>query len=137
MIIVSACLAGINCNYRGGNSGIPALAELVEQGQAIAVCPEQLGGLSTPRAAAEIQNGRVITKNGDDVTEAFRRGAAEVLKICRKYNCQKAILKANSPSCGCGRIYDGNFNGALVGGDGVTAVLLKEHGIEVSAISGA
>jgi len=134
MIVVSACLAGVNCNYAGTNSEKPQVVKLVEEGKAIIVCPEQLGGLRTPRTPAEIKNGKVFTKDGADVTEAFKRGAGEVLKICKKYNCKKAILKSNSPSCGCGKIYDGNFNGSLVDGDGVTAALLKEHGIEVTAL---
>jgi len=133
MIIVSACLAGVNCNYRGTNNENASIVELVGKGQAIMVCPEQLGGLSTPRPPAELKNGRVLTIEGDDVTESFHRGAHEVLKICKKYNCQKAILKANSPSCGCGKICDGNFNGTLVDGDGVTTALLKEHGVEVES----
>ena len=131
MIIVSACLVGVNCNYKGKNCENETVAALVREGIAIPVCPEQLGGLTTPRPPAEIKNERVITKEGADVTEAFLAGAEEVLKICQKYNCKKAILKANSPSCGCGKIYDGNFNGSLVDGKGVTARLLIEHGIEV------
>jgi uncharacterized protein YbbK (DUF523 family) len=135
MIIVSACLAGMNCNYKGKNCENETVAALVREGKAIPVCPEQLGGLTTPRAPAEIKNERIIiTKEGTDVTEAFLIGAKEVLKICQKYNCKKAILKANSPSCGCGKIYDGNFNGSLVDGDGITAGLLIEHGIEVIAL---
>ena len=134
MIIVSACLAGVNCNYRGESSEVPSVVELVREGRAIMVCPEQLGGLPTPRPPAEIKNRRVITKDGGDVTEAFARGAGEVLKICEKYGCGKAILKSNSPSCGWGRIHDGNFSDALVDGDGVTAALLREHGIEVNTI---
>jgi len=133
-IIVSACLAGINCNYRGRNSENASVAELVMQGRAIIVCPEQLGGLSTPRPPAEIKNGRVFTKEGDDLTEAFRRGANEVLSICKKYGCKKAILKSKSPSCGYGKIRDGNFNGTLMDGNGITAGLLVEHGIEVTAL---
>jgi len=134
MIVVSACLAGINCNYEGTNSENPRVVQLVTEGRAVIVCPEQLGGLTTPRTPAEIKNGRVFTKDGIDVTEAFIRGAGEVLGICKKYNCDKAILKANSPSCGCGKIYDGNFNGSLADGDGVTAALLKKHGIEVTVL---
>jgi len=135
MIVVSACLAGVNCSYRGRNSENPRIVQMVKEGQAVMVCPEQLAGLTTPRTPAEIKNGKVYTKFGVDVTEAFNRGAGEVLEICKKFNCKKAILKSNSPSCGCGRIYDGNFNGTLVEGDGVTAALLKENGIEVTALN--
>ena len=134
MILVSACLAGVNCNYRGRNSGDAGVAELVEKGLAVMVCPEQLGGLTTPRPPAEVKNGRVFTKDGGDVTEAFLRGAREVLNIAKKYHCQKAILKSRSPSCGCGKIRDGNFSGTLTDGDGITAALLKENGIEVSVL---
>jgi len=133
MIIVSACLAGVNCNYKGSNNEDASVAELVKEGRAIMVCPEQLGGLKTPRAPSELKNGRVFTKDGEDVTEAFLRGANEILGICKKYNCKKAILKSYSPSCGCGKIYDGNFNGTLIDGDGVCTALLKEHRIEVEA----
>ena len=134
MIMVSACLAGVNCNYRGTNSENTAVVKLVRAGRAIMVCPEQLGGLTTPRPPAEIRGGRVFTKEGADLSAAFHRGANEVLNICKKYGCKKVILKANSPSCGCGKICDGNFNGTLTDGDGVTAALLKEHGIEVSVL---
>jgi len=131
MIIVSACLAGVNCNYKGKNSEDASVVKLVNEGLAIMVCPEQLGGLTTPRPPAEIKDGKVFTEEGADVTEEFLHGANEVLNICIKYNCQKAILKSESPSCGCGKIFDGNFNGTLIDGDGITTALLKEYGIEV------
>lgn len=131
MIVVSGCLAGINCNYKGGNKEHKKVVELVKDGKAIVVCPEQLGGLTTPRKPAEIKNGRVITNDDEDVTEAFIKGANEVLSICKKYNCKKAILKSKSPSCGCGIAYDGNFNGTLIEGDGITTKLLKKNEIEV------
>jgi uncharacterized protein YbbK (DUF523 family) len=134
MILVSACLAGVNCNYKGRSCEKESVVELVKEGRAIMACPEQLGGLGTPRPPAEIKNGRVLTIQGDDITEAFLAGANEVLKICKKYNCQKAILKSNSPSCGCGKICNGNFEGILIDGYGITAALLKEHGIEVTAL---
>ena len=131
MILVSACLVGVNCNYKGKSCLNESVAAMVREGRAIPVCPELLGGLTTPRPPAEIKNERVITKDGDDITDAFLAGANKTLEICQKYNCQKAVLKANSPSCGCGKIYDGNFNGTLVDGKGITARLLIEHGIEV------
>ena len=131
MIIVSACLAGINCNYKGENKENEKIVKLVSEGKAIPICPEQLGGLTTPRMPAEIIENRVITKDNIDVTNSFEMGAYEVLNICKKYNCTKAILKAKSPSCGCGIIYDGSFNGELINGDGITTKLLKKHGIEV------
>ena len=134
MVIVSACLAGVNCNYRGKSCENESVVTMVRERRAIPVCPEQLGGLTTPRPQAEIKNDRVVTKEGADITDAFLAGANEVLKICQKYNCQKAILKAGSPSCGCGKIYDGNFSGSLIDGKGITAGLLCAHGIEVVAL---
>lgn len=131
MIIVSACLAGVNCNYKGSNKENEKVVKLVKKGEAIIVCPEQFGGLVTPRKPAEIRNGKVITTDNEDVTEAFEKGANEVLNICKKYNCTKAILRAKSPSCGCGEIFDGSFSDKLIKGDGVTAKLLKKNGIEV------
>lgn len=107
----------------------------------IPVCPEQLGGLATPREPAEIQNGtardvlegkaKVMNKQGVDVTEQYVSGAKETLKIARLYSCTAAILKSRSPSCGCGSIYDGSFTGRLKEGNGVCAQLLLDNGIEV------
>ena len=134
MILISSCLAGVNCNYRGGSSENSNVVELIAEGKAIMVCPEQLGGLTTPRPPAEIRGGRVFTKSGEDLTEAFVRGAKETLRIAEKFGCKKAILKSHSPSCGSGQIRNGEFNGALITGDGITAALLKEHGIEVSSL---
>ena len=131
MYIISACLAGINCKYTGGNNLRDDIKKLVEEGKAILVCPEQLGGLSTPRMPSEIKNDKVISKDGKDVTKEYEKGALETLKIANMYNIKKAILKSKSPSCGAGEIYDGNFNGKLIDGYGITAKLLKENGIEV------
>jgi uncharacterized protein YbbK (DUF523 family) len=102
---------------------------LVRAGKAIPLCPEQLGGLPTPREASEIQGELVVTKKGIDVTSQFMRGADIVLEIARFFNCTEAILKSLSPSCGVGRIYDGTFSKTAVSGDGVTARLLKKNGI--------
>ncbi|OGJ21886.1 hypothetical protein A3K73_06725 [Candidatus Pacearchaeota archaeon RBG_13_36_9] len=131
MKIVSACLAGINCRYDGKSGGNKNIIEMVKKGEAIPVCPEQLGGLSTPKEKHEIKQGRVISETGVDRTEEFSRGAQEALKIAKSTGCKKAILKAMSPSCGCGRIYDGNFSGNLVEGDGFFARLLKQNKISV------
>lgn len=131
MKIVSACLTGINCDYKGGSRRCPKVIALVKQGEAIPVCPEQLGGLTTPRVAAEQRGGKVITKDGDDVTKQFEKGAKEGLKIVKLVNCDSAILKARSPSCGAGKIYDGTFSKTLIDGDGTFAKLLKENNIEV------
>ena len=113
MLIVSRCLAGAPCRYDGGNNLVPAIRALVEAGEAVAVCPEELGGLPTPRVPCERQpDGRVLDRTGANVTEAFVRGAERAMAICRARGCTAAILKARSPSCGCGAIYDGSFTGA-------------------------
>ena len=129
--IVSACLAGINCKYDGKNSANEKVIRLVKEGKAIPVCPEQLGGLSTPRESMEIRNGKVFIASGADVTRQMRRGAEETLKIARLVGAKEAILKSRSPSCGKGRIYDGSFSKKLVEGNGVTAELLLRNGIKV------
>lgn len=131
MYIVSACLAGVPCRYDGKANSHPYVQDLVREGKAIMVCPEQLGGLTTPRACAEIREGKVIDQTGKDVTEAFQLGAQYTLEIAQMYDCSKAILKAKSPSCGCGKIYNGKFEGQLIDGDGLTGALLKMHGISV------
>lgn len=95
------------------------------------VCPEQLGGLPTPRVPSERRDGRVVSRAGEDVTDAFRRGAEEALRIARENGCRRALLKTNSPSCGSGTIYDGSFSGTLTGGYGVAAELLIHEKIEV------
>ena len=135
MYLISACLVGINCKYNGGNNYNEKALNLVKSGKAIPICPEQLGGLSTPRIPSEIKNidGKtcVINKEGINVTEQFQRGAKEVLKIVQNLNINKVILKSKSPSCGIGKVYSGNFDGELVEGNGVTAQLLKDNGIEI------
>jgi uncharacterized protein YbbK (DUF523 family) len=131
-VLVSACLAGFPCRYDGRAKTDDRVVALVLAGQAVPVCPEQLGGLTTPRRPAEVVAGRVVDADGDDVTDAFRRGAEATLVLAQRYGCTRAILKANSPSCGCGRVYDGTFTGALVPGNGVTAELLSRHGMAVS-----
>lgn len=133
MIIVSACLAGVNCSYDGRGRQCDEIVEMVRQGKAIPVCPEQLGGLPTPRPCCELREGRVVTTQGVDVTEGFLRGAEEGLKIALMCGADQAVLKAGSPSCGCGEIYDGTFSGAKIAGDGLFAAILKENGIEVEA----
>jgi uncharacterized protein YbbK (DUF523 family) len=131
MYIVSACLCGINCKYNGRNNLNPAVLKLVKEGKAIPVCPEQLGGLPTPRIPSERKNGKVINKEGIDVTKNFQDGSNEVLKLCKELNIKTCILKSKSPSCGYGEIYDGNFNGTLVKGNGVLTDMLIDNGIEV------
>lgn len=135
MILISACLAGVNCKYSGDNNYNEKVVELLKKGDAILICPEQMGGLPTPRLGAEIveKDGKryVYMKDGTDVTEQFERGANEVLEIAKKVNATKAILKSRSPSCGVDIIYDGTFTKTKIDGDGVTAKLLRENGIEV------
>jgi len=130
-ILVSACLLGACCRYDGESKAHPEMAALAEQHILIPVCPEQLGGLPTPRPPAERKGERVVTQTGTDVTEQYRRGAEEALKLCKLLGCEAAVLKERSPSCGCGEIYDGTHSKALTAGDGVTAELLKMQGIPV------
>ncbi len=143
MILVSACLCGVHCRYDGKAKPDEEIIALLRAGKAIPVCPEQLGGLPVPRLPAEILAGdgeavlngaaRVYNRSGQDVTEAFVMGAEETLLIARLSGAEKAILKANSPSCGAGVIYDGTFSGSTRAGDGVASALLKKNGIEVEA----
>ena len=140
MTAVSECLRGTPCRYDGMAKPNKGARELVKAG-AVCICPEVLGGLDTPRSPAEIQGGdgfdvlcgkaKVVNKAGEDVTAQYVKGAEIVLELCKKYGVTEAVLKEKSPSCGCGRIYDGTFTGTLTDGDGVTAALLKENGIKV------
>ena len=130
-LLVSACLLGCRCRYDGAAKSHPELQLLAEQHVLIPVCPEQLGGLPTPRPSAERQGNRVVTQNGMDVTDQYRRGAEETLHLCQTLGCRAAVLKERSPSCGCGEIYDGTFSKTLTCGNGVTAQCLLEHGIQV------
>ena len=131
MKLCSACLLGINCRYNGQTKPNEKVLSLREQETLIPICPEQLGGLPTPRPAAEGKNGQIITNESTDVTQEFQKGAEEVLKIAKLYDIKEAILKQRSPSCGYGQIYDGSFSGSIIKGDGVTTKLLKENGINV------
>ena len=121
--MISACLLGVNCKYDGGNNRLPdeTIGKLVSQYELIPVCPECYGGLTTPRTPSERLGDRVVSKTGVDVTAQFNKGAEAALYLARLFNVKTAILKANSPSCGSGTIYDGTFTGTLAGGDGVTA----------------
>lgn len=131
-VIVSACLLGVRCNHRGGASASPAVTALAAEQRLIPVCPEVAGGLSTPRPAAELQvDGSVRTADGDDVTAAYRRGAAQAVALADAVGARRAVLKARSPSCGCHEVYDGSFRRRLVAGAGVTARALRAAGLEV------
>jgi len=141
MKIVSACLIGINCNWKGENKLNQKIFEEFRKGNLYPICPEVLGGQPTPRLNAEIKGGtgldvlegraKVVEINGKDVTERFIKGAQEVLRIAKTIGAKEAILKARSPSCGCGKTYDGTFSHSLVDGDGVTCALLRKNGIKV------
>lgn len=130
-ILVSACLLGLCCRYNAESKANERVLTLAKTHPLVPVCPEQLGGLPTPRPPAERKGERVVFSNGTDVTDAFRKGAEETLLLARTLGCKTAILKARSPSCGHGRVYDGTFTGSLVPGSGVTAELLEAGGIAV------
>ncbi len=141
LILVSACLAGINCRWDGTNQLDKKIKILVDQGKATPVCPEELGGLSTPRLPSEIRQGngrdvlqrktKVIDKEGKIITAQFIKGAEGVLAIAKRKGIKTVLFKNKSAACGCGLIYDGTFSGKLKKGDGVTTALLKEKGIKV------
>lgn len=133
MIIVSACLAGVNCRFDGGNKANKKVIELVRKGKAIPICPEQLAGMTTPREAHEIKGARVVNKKGNNRTKAFQRGAKETLRIAKTFRVKEAIMKNKSPSCGCGKVFDGSFTGTLIEGDGITTRLLKENEIKIKS----
>lgn len=140
-VLVSACLAGRACAYDGSHRAHEAILRLVREGRAVLVCPEEEGGLGTPRPAAEVSGGtgddvlagraRVVTDAGADVTGEYLTGARIALDRADEHRCRAAILKARSPACGCGAIYDGTFTGRLTEGDGVTAAALRRAGIDV------
>ena len=130
-IIVSACLLGENCKYNGGNNKCDEVIALAEKFEIIPVCPECFGGLPIPRVPSEIRDGRVYSKTGEDLTEAFLSGAEQTLYIAKEANAPCAVLKENSPSCGFGKIYDGTFSGNKIDGNGITAQLLYDNEIQV------
>ena len=130
-ILVSACLLGCPCRYDGTAKADPRVLALMERHTLIPVCPEQLGGLPTPRLPSERREGGVFDRGGKNVTPQYRQGAEEVLRLARLYGCTHAVLKERSPSCGNGQIYDGSFSHVLVPGSGVAAELLAQNGITV------
>jgi uncharacterized protein YbbK (DUF523 family) len=130
-ILVSACLLGKNCKYNGGNNLNQGVLEFIEGHEVIGVCPEQLGGLSTPRLPAEIVDGVVTNKEGVSVDAEFRKGAQAALAAALENKVDLAILQSRSPSCGVKEIYDGSFSGKKIKGQGVFAKLLSAHGIKV------
>lgn len=130
-ILVSACLLGKNCKYNGGNNLNQGVLEFIEGHEVIGVCPEQLGGLSTPRLPAEIVDGIVTNKEGISVDVQFRKGAQTALAVALEKKVDLAILQSRSPSCGVKEIYDGSFSGKKIQGQGVFAKLLSARGIKV------
>lgn len=138
-VLVSACLLGFDCKYSGGSNKLPEqqLAALKERFRLIPVCPETAGGLPTPRQPSERLGKRVLSRQGQDVTAQYQKGAETALRLARRYGCKAALLKEKSPSCGSGLIYDGSFTGTLVTGDGVSAQALKEEGLIVFGESDA
>jgi len=141
MILVSSCLAGLKVRYNGTDSLDDRISKLIEENKAFTVCPELLGGFSTPRQPAEIIGGdgedvldgkaKVVEKGGKDVTKLYLTGAYETLDIAKKMNATLVVLKENSPSCGSSMIYNGDFKGNKIVGNGVTSALLKRNGIQV------
>lgn len=131
-ILVSACLLGVRCNHVGQASPSAAVQALAGSARLVPVCPETMGGLPTPRPAAEVgADGRVRTEAGDDVTDAYARGAEATVALARAMGIARAVLKARSPSCGCHEIYDGTFTRTRVVGEGVTARALRQAGVHV------
>ena len=132
-VLVSACLLGVNCRYNGIPKENEAVKELLEREDIflIPVCPEQLGGLPTPRTPSERRGEAVVSSEGEDRTAAFAKGAEETLRIAKLYGCEAALLKERSPSCGNKEVYDGSFTGTAVTGEGVTAELLRKNGVKV------
>lgn len=130
-LLVSACLLGENCKYNGGNNKNEKVIALSEYFDFVPICPECFGGLPIPRQPSEIVGNRVVSKVGEDVTDAFRSGAELALYVAQESNCCVALLKERSPSCGCGKIYDGSFSGNIIDGNGITAQLLIDNEIQV------
>ena len=129
--VVSACLAGCKCRYDGKDNLCPKVKQLVEEGRAITVCPEVMGGMTTPRIPSERKNNKVINSIGEDNTAYFEKGVEESIQLIKEHNIKKAILKAKSPSCGNKYIYDGTFSKTLVEGKGMLAEKLTELGLEI------
>lgn len=129
--MVSACLAGENCKYNGGNNRNEKVLKLMAENEVITVCPEQMGGLPTPRVPSEIRNGIVTARDGRNVDAEFRAGAQKCLEIAMREQPDLIVLQSRSPSCGVKQRYDGSFTGTLTDGSGVTAELLMKHGFHV------
>lgn len=129
--VVSACLAGCKCRYDGKDNLCPKVKQLVDEGRAITVCPEVMGGMTTPRIPSERKDGKIINSIGEDNTSYFIKGVEKSIEIVKEHNIKKAILKAKSPSCGNKYIYDGTFSKTLTEGKGLLAEKLSEIGVEI------
>lgn len=129
--LISACLLGENCKYNGGNNKNQELVEFLVDKSYIPVCPEVMGGLSTPRASCEIVQGRVMNTDGEDKTKEFLQGAELALEVAKREQIDIAITQSRSPSCGRGKRYSGNFDGTFTEGNGVFVDLLIKHGFRV------
>ena len=129
--VVSACLAGCKCRYDGKDNLCPKVKQLVEEGRAVTVCPEVMGGMTTPRIPSERKDGKIINSIGEDNTSYFTKGVEKSIEIVKEHNIKKAILKAKSPSCGNKYIYDGTFSKTLIEGKGFLAEKLSEIGVEI------
>ena len=132
-LLISECLLGVACRYDGNSVPLPAetLNALAERFHLLPICPEQLGGLETPRNPSERRGDRVMMNNGTDVTEQYARGAAQALYLAKRFGCTRALMKERSPSCGSGVIYDGSFTGGFTEGWGVAAEALRNAGLSV------
>ena len=131
VLIISACLLGERCRYDGKSQPLDKIEDLEERFHLIPICPEVMGGLSTPRLPCEIQCERVIRSDGEDMTEPYQKGAAASLALAQRVHCKKALLKEKSPSCGKNFRYDGSFSAKLTEGSGITAQLFLQNGITV------
>ena len=130
-ILVSACLLGIGCRYDGKCKPNEDVIRLSEEHNLVPFCPEIYGGLPTPRVSSEIVGEKVLNAEGEDVTEQYSKGAKEALKTAKMFDCEVAIMKEKSPSCGNGLVHNGKFDGGLIEGDGITVRILKKNGIRV------
>lgn len=132
-LLISACFLGFDCKYSGGNNKLPEgqLRALREKYALVPVCPETAGGLPIPREPSERVGARVLSRSGKDVTEEYARGAETAARLAVLRGCKRALMKANSPSCGSGRIYDGSFSGVLIPGDGTATERLRAAGLEI------
>lgn len=132
-LLISACLLGVACRYDGRSKPLDraVLRALMDRWQLVPVCPEQLGGLASPRDPSERRGDAVVSRSGADVTDQYRRGARQACYLADLFGCKTALLKERSPSCGSGAVYDGSFTGCLIPGDGVAAAALKAQGVRV------